>query len=120
MRRGVLPVCGIVFVLAPGAAGQCSRPATCPPNWHGTDNGDLCVENQLQEAGGMYDTAIPNCQAKQARVCTHVDMMTACGISGFNPFAGASTGWYGDHGVAADGNWDAPKRRTHQMPLKYR
>ena len=76
-----------------------------PSGWTCTDSGDLCVENQLQEAGGMH-SAIPNCQAKQARVCTHVDMMTACGISGFNPFAGASTGWYGDHGVAADGNWD--------------
>jgi hypothetical protein len=52
-------------------------------------------------------TAIGVCQAdNNARVCNHNDFQQFCGIvPKFNPYDGKAPGWYGDHGVAPNGNW---------------
>ena len=74
---------------------------TDPVGWKCTDSGDVCVEEEMQPAGNMHTDAIPNCAAKQARVCSHSDLMAICG-TGYNPFAGQSRGWYGEHGYVVD------------------
>ena len=84
----------------------CSTAAVCPVGWRSTNAGDLCIEEEIQPPGTMHESAIPNCQAKGARVCSFLDMMTACGIPNFNPFADTAAGWYGEHGVGLDGVWD--------------
>lgn len=82
-------------LLAPTARGQ----NVSVPGWTCTANADLCVEDALQSSATMAD-AIAGCTASEARVCTHADLLTACGIGGYNPFDGSATGWYGDIAVA--------------------
>jgi len=81
-------------------------------------DGRICIEQTLRGPALMNTAttgAIATCQnvAPGCRVCTHNDMQQGCG-AGINPYAGSTTGWYGDHGTAlagfpagsADGNWD--------------
>ena len=50
------------------------------------------------------DGAIDTCsQNYQAHICTHSEMQEMCG-SGFDPYGGAASGWYGDAG-STDGKW---------------
>ena len=68
-------------------------------------DGRICMQSFLQGAANAW-VAIGVCKsvAPGCRICEHNDMQQACG-AGYNPY-GSAKGWYGDHGVAAGGNWD--------------
>ncbi len=44
-------------------------------------------------------------------MCKHGDMFELCG-HGFNPYAGSTSVWYGDHGTSS--NWDDVYGRWHR------
>ena len=74
----------------------------CRAGFWSLGDGRLCMQMTMQTAASMYDNgptgAIHVCQAvgPGSRVCTFTDFRQACG-AGLNPYAGVTTGWYGDH-----------------------
>jgi hypothetical protein len=97
---------------------QLTAQPPCRAGFWSLGDGRLCMQMAMQPAAGMYDNgptgAIHVCQGigPGSRVCTFTDFRQACG-AGLNPYAGITTGWYGDHAVITSttaigsmGDWD--------------
>ncbi|MEL7340947.1 MAG: hypothetical protein AAGM67_10705, partial [Bacteroidota bacterium] len=75
----------------------------CPTAY--TRYGAICYRNpKLSKT--IYE-AIQICMKEGAHVCEHTELMTICGFSA-NPFAGNTSGWYGDKARTDDhfGMWN--------------
>ncbi|MFT6820451.1 MAG: hypothetical protein ACJATT_004279 [Myxococcota bacterium] len=96
----------LVRVCTPSGWSALNAGLTCPAGWWRVNDGKLCVEMALQPAV-LIHAAIKECRDNHgARVCTHNDLQLACGYN-INPYAGAVTGWYGDHArFETSGNTD--------------
>jgi hypothetical protein len=83
-------------------------PLPCRPGFLSIADGRICMDATGVRAAATMTTAIATCKALApgCRVCTHNDFQQACGAGIGNPYGGVATGWYGDHGLAAGGNFD--------------
>jgi len=94
-------------------------PLVCPAGYYRAGP-NLCVESGgLHPAVSMYGPtgAVNTCKASGAHVCTRPEMYQACAAAGtngipvdFNPYGGATNGWYGDRGIADNSFviWNGP------------